>query len=142
VFITIYYGGENCVSHESFINLFLPPPCMLLSLDEYKKVRPCFFGDFYPLTDFTKSLNEWMVYQFHRIDLKEGMVLFFRRPFNDQIDQNVGLKGLDEKATFELLFEDIGVVVNKTGKELMVTGVSVRILERRESLLTTYKKSE
>ena len=83
-----------------------------------------------------------MVYQFHRTDSKEGMILFFRRPFNDQIDQNVRLKGLDEKATCELLYEDSGVVVNKTGKELMETGVSVRNLERRESLLITYKKSE
>jgi alpha-galactosidase len=111
-------------------------------MDEYRKVRPYFWGNYYPLTDFSKSLNKWMIYQFHRNDLKEGMVLFFRRPHSENMDQHVKLHGLDENAIYEILYEDFGTTVKKTGKELMQTGISVRLLEKRTSLLITYINME
>ena len=108
--------------------------------DEYKKVRPYYWGDFYPLTTYSSNINQWMSYQFHRSDKNEGMVLFFRRPKAHQMTLKVHPKGLEKKAVYELYYEDSDVSVCKTGQAVMEDGLVVRIVEKAQSLLITYKK--
>ena len=49
-------------------------------IEEYKRVRHLFHGDFYPLTSYSLTDDTWLAYQFHKEDLGQGMVLAFRRP--------------------------------------------------------------
>ena len=83
-----------------------------------------------------------MVYQFHRNDQNDGMILFFRRPNCEHMDQHVKLHGLDENAVYEIFYEDFGTTVKKTAEELMEEGITVRLLEKRTSLLITYKNMD
>ena len=80
-----------------------------------------------------------MAYQYHRLDLNSGMVLVFRRPFNEEISYHIKLKGLDEQAKYELIYENNNAVSVKSGKELK-KGLTVKIIERPGSLLITYRK--
>ena len=108
-------------------------------LSEYKKVRPYFFGDYYPLTDYSTSFKQWLGYQFYRQDLKEGMVLLFRRPQCKEFSKTIQLHGLDDKTRYELTFEDCGASMIKSGKELK-QGLNVNILDCPGSLLITFQE--
>ncbi|NOY61087.1 MAG: alpha-galactosidase [Calditrichaeota bacterium] len=107
--------------------------------DEYKKIRPYFQGDFYPLTEYTTSHKKWLAYQFHRRDLKSGIVLVFRRPQCDSFSKRIQFRGLSDNAMYRLVYEDSGAVSEKSGRELR-EGIEVTILQKPGSLLITYRQ--
>jgi hypothetical protein len=49
---------------------------------DYRRIRPCWYGDFYPLTTCSMTPDAWSAYQLHRTDLDEGAIVVFRRPEN------------------------------------------------------------
>ncbi|MGB9598099.1 MAG: alpha-galactosidase, partial [Candidatus Poribacteria bacterium] len=86
---------------------------------EFKKIRPLFYGDYYPLTAHSVEDDIWMAYQFHREDMKQGMILAFRR-HKCQVDSiNVKLKGLSPDSDYKVTFEDDGTTKTVKGIELM-----------------------
>ena len=48
-------------------------------IDEEKRISKFYYGDLYPLTPVTTDESDWMSYQCDRPDLREGMVMAFRR---------------------------------------------------------------
>jgi len=108
-------------------------------VDEFKRLRPFFYGDFYPLTSHSVRDDVWMSYQFHREDLGQGMILAFRRPESPYIKARLKLGGLKREARYELNFEDIGVKQTFTGEELS-SGLDVTIKDAPGSLLVTYRQ--
>ena len=48
-------------------------------VEEYRRAQPFFLGDFYPLSPFAFEDSTGVALQFHRPDLKAGVVLVFRR---------------------------------------------------------------
>ncbi len=104
---------------------------------EYKRIRPFFYGDYYPLTSYSTELDVWMAFQFHREDLKQGIVLAFRRPNSPYISARLNLQGLDPDARYEVKFEDSGDEKTVTGKALC-DGIEVSINEAPGSQLITY----
>ncbi|MDP4283652.1 MAG: hypothetical protein Q8891_04475 [Bacteroidota bacterium] len=69
---------------------------------------------------------------------KDGIILAFRRQDCVNSSIRVKLRGLDEKATYELFFEDYDLRIKNTGKELM-NGFDVGIPQKPASLLVSYK---
>lgn len=106
---------------------------------EYKKIRPFFQGDFYPLTEYTTRRDKWMAYQFLRRDMEAGLVLVFRRPDCSEISKHIQIQGLSNDAMYQLVYEDSGAVSVMSGQELR-DGIDVKILQRPGSLLITYRK--
>jgi len=106
-------------------------------IDEFKRLRPFFYGDFYPLTAYSISDDVWMAYQFHREDLKQGMFLAFRRPNSSDLTARLKLRGLLLSARYELNFEDAGKKQTFTG-EALAAGIDITIEQARGSLLVTY----
>jgi len=47
-------------------------------IEEFKRVRSFFYGDYYPLTAHNTRDDVWIGYQFHREDMKAGIFLMFR----------------------------------------------------------------
>jgi len=111
-------------------------------IEDFKRLRNFFVGDYYPLTPLRKHYMDsdfWMAYQFNRPEQKDGIVLAFRREKNLNEMISVKLKGLDADSIYELYYEDFEVKVNKSGKELMA-GFDIKITEKPASLLISYKK--
>jgi alpha-galactosidase len=46
---------------------------------EGKRLRPYWFGDFYPLSPVTLKTTDWSVMQYHRPAEGDGIILAFRR---------------------------------------------------------------
>ena len=104
---------------------------------EYKRIRPFFYGDYYPLTSYSTTYDVWMAFQFHREDLKQGIILAFRRPCCPYLSARLRLSSLDPKSRYKLKFEDSGNVETVSGKALG-DGIEVTIDDAPGSLLITY----
>ena len=110
-------------------------------IKEYKELRPYFYGDYYPLTESKNNTrdNVWLAYQLNRPDEKDGIVIAFRRKDCNNESIQVKLKGLEEKATYELYFEDYKLRIKNLGSELM-SGIDISIPQKPSSLLINYKQ--
>lgn len=106
--------------------------------DEFKRIRHFFFGDFYPLTPYSVADDTWIAYQFNRDDLRQGIVLAFRRHKCPEREARLRLRGLSQSARYEIRYEDNGVKRIMTGEEL-ADGVVVTIDKAPSSLLITYR---
>ena len=106
--------------------------------EEFKRVRHLFFGDFYPLTPHSVTDDTWIAYQFHREDLRQGMVLAFRRPKCPVPIVCLKLRGLSPNARYEVHFDNSDVRVF-TGRQL-AEGLEVKIDDAPGSALITYRQ--
>jgi alpha-galactosidase len=108
---------------------------------DFKRLRPFYYGDFYPLTPNENITSDkiWLAYQLNRPKEGDGIILAFRRPECPIEKISVKLRGLEDKATYELFFEDDDIRVKKTGKELN-ENLDLVLKEVTKSMLISYKK--
>ncbi len=95
-----------------------PDDPVVRSVALYKKTRPYFLGDFYPLFPHDAAETVWYGYQFHRADLDAGMALIFRREQCADANAIIPLKGLVPEWKYELRTEDSPDTRIMTGREL------------------------
>ena len=109
-------------------------------IQEYKSLRPFFYGDYYPLTEARNNTYDdvWLAYQLNRPQQRDGIVIAFRRSENGNQSIHTKLSGLDENSTYELLYEDYGLKIKSKGSELM-KGLDLTIPQKPGSLLIRYK---
>ncbi len=110
-------------------------------MKDFKRLRPYYYGDYYPLTPNTRITTDsiWLSYQQNRPDQGDGIILAFRRPACDVESITVKPKGLDPVADYDVLFEDTGKKVVMKGAGLM-QGILLETKEKPGSLLISYKK--
>jgi alpha-galactosidase len=108
-------------------------------LDEFKRLRPFFYGDFYPLTGYSDRASDWLAYQFDRPESGDGMALAFRRSQCETPTCAVRFHGLNPGLSYEIFFEDYGIRLVKTGDSLTKEGLELKIPEPAGSLLITYR---
>jgi alpha-galactosidase len=108
---------------------------------DYKRLRPYFYGDYYPLTGTNNLLkdNTWLAYQLDRPEKGDGIVMAFRREGNKEESIQIQLKGIDKSAQYEIFYEDYGLKIIKTGDEL-TRGIDIYVPMRPGSLLISYKR--
>ncbi len=110
-------------------------------IQDYKNIRPFFYGDYYPLTGSRNNDrdNVWLAYQLNRPEQSDGLVIAFRRSGSSEETIRTRLSGLEENADYDLFFEDYGLQIRKKGAELM-NGLDLTIPQKPSSLLVSYKK--
>ncbi|MFA6448883.1 MAG: alpha-galactosidase [bacterium] len=106
---------------------------------EFKRARMFYFGDYYPLTGYSIAEDVWMAYQFHRDDMRAGIVLAFRRKDNQDPQLSVKLRGLSPDAEYELDYSGTNIKLVATGKELM-NSLIITLDAPRDSALIFYKQ--
>jgi len=108
---------------------------------QWRQIAPCYYGDYYPLTPYSKTNDRWMAWQFDRPDLKEGMVQAFRRGGSPSEIERFKLHGLEAEARYAVINLDVASTTEMTGRQLMEEGLSVRIPEPLGAGIVTYKKA-
>ncbi|MHB9026419.1 MAG: alpha-galactosidase [Armatimonadota bacterium] len=88
-------------------------------LDLFKQIRHFTLGDYYPLTDYSLSLDTWAASQFYRPDLNEGIVAVFRRPESPYSTAEFHLRGLQPETTYQITELFTAGKLTLTGRELM-----------------------
>jgi alpha-galactosidase len=107
---------------------------------DWRAVAEEFYGDYYPLTKYSLSEEEWMAWQFNRPEHGTGMVQAFRRTACPGESILVKLHGLDADATYVVTNRDISGTTEISGRELGEKGLLIKLSEPRSAALITYKK--
>jgi alpha-galactosidase len=106
---------------------------------EFRALRDYLYGDYYPLTPYATGDEAWSAFQWDRPEQRDGIVLAFRRPLAAATAITARLQGLDPGADYEVSFEDYGVTVVRSGKEL-AEGLTLKIAEAPGSMLLRYRR--
>jgi alpha-galactosidase len=106
---------------------------------EFRETRDYFTGDYYPLTPYATGDEAWAAFQWDRPEEGDGIVAAFRRPLAPQSVIEVKLGGLDPAADYEVNYDDYGIMVVKSGREL-AAGLALKIPEAPASLLVKYRR--
>lgn len=108
---------------------------------EGKRLRPYWFGDYYPLTAVTADPADWLALQYHRPEQQDGIVLAFRRHRAPAQSITCRLNAVDSTARYQVTFAhsyEPERTVTMTGAELQ--GLTLDIPACPGSLLIEYRK--
>ena len=108
---------------------------------EWKEVSSCYFGDYWPLSDYSLANNIWMAWQFDLPEEGRGFIQAFRRADCPDESFTLYLRGLDPDATYQLTDADSGETITSTGAAL-ASGFEARAPEAPAALLWMYRKVE
>ena len=101
-------------------------------------IRPYLSEDFYPLTEFSDSIDTWCAYQYNRPEKHDGVIQVFRRSNSPYEKATFGVRGFDKNR--EYLFTDAdGGEFTIHGKELCENGFSLTVSEKRCAKIYFYK---
>ena len=109
-------------------------------LNEYRSIRECFYGDYYPLTPYSLAPDAWMAWQFDCPEKGNGMVQAFRRDKNGEPRGTFRMMGLDPNARYETTDLDGGTPRTTTGEELLKHGLPVEIGTQPGAVVIKYRK--
>jgi alpha-galactosidase len=99
-----------------------------------------YYGDYYPLTKYSRSEDDWMAWQFNRPENGSGVVQAFRHASSPYESIRVKLQGLDKDAIYTLTNLDIAGSTEIRGGELFEKGLLIKTENPREAVIITYKK--
>jgi alpha-galactosidase len=98
---------------------------------QWRRVSPNYYGDFYPLTPWSRDSTLWMAWQFDRPEAGEGLVQVFRREQSFYEGARFKLRGLEPGARYKAARLDEPKSEQEfSGGELMQSGLPVAIPER------------
>ena len=106
---------------------------------QLKQVGPNYLGDFYPLTPYSLANDVWLAWQYDRPESGEGVVQAFRRPGSAADQMSFKLGSLDANASYEVENLD-GGKEQRTGRELMEEGLTVKLGQKPSAAVITYKR--
>lgn len=96
-------------------------------VNEWEQVKEFYYSDYYLLTEWNVSDEEWNAWEFFAPDKGAGFFQAFRPKNSGDESLNVRLHGLRPTATYRLTDTDGRIDVTVTGAELMGKGFSVRL---------------
>jgi alpha-galactosidase len=151
------YHGSGFISPNQYLARSLMGPIFGIGVDprrqdvdfdlirniyrDVRQVQPCYLGDFYPLTPYSRDLNVWTAWQFDRPDRGEGVVQAFRRQLSDCAETTFKLMGLDAHATYEVTDLDAPDTSRAlTGNQLMHEGLVISINDQPGAALVHYRR--
>jgi alpha-galactosidase len=107
----------------------------------WQRVSANYYGDFYPLTTWTRDKALWMAWQFDRPEAGEGVVQVFRRENSYYESARLRLQGLEPNARYRVKhLGEIGSVQEFTGRALREQGISVTIASRPDAVILLYTR--
>ncbi|MGO8734056.1 MAG: alpha-galactosidase [Terriglobia bacterium] len=150
-----YFGtGINRVDPYSFRSDMCPAAVLQLDVrrkdldydglrrlcSQWRKIAEYYYGDYYPLVDYSTKTDTWVAWQFDRPEQSDGLVQVFRRPDSPFEVARFKLHGLDPSAQYEVANLDIPGTKQMTGQELMDKGLLVEIGDRPGSAVLRYER--
>ncbi|MFO0928623.1 MAG: alpha-galactosidase [Gemmataceae bacterium] len=108
--------------------------------DEWRRIVPCYEGDYYPLTAYNRDTAAWLAWQFHRPEQGDGVVEAFRRPGCAAAACTFRLHGLDPAARYDVTASDSEKAQRIIGKTLLEEGLRVEVRSRPGAAVVRYQK--
>jgi hypothetical protein len=98
------------------------------------------FGDYYPLTPYSRHPDKWIGWQFNRPGNGDGVLQVFRRESCEDNFLTIYLRGLKPKKHYELINFDLKGSTKMCGRELMEKGLVLDIREKPGAAVITYRE--
>jgi alpha-galactosidase len=115
-------------------------PALRRLVGQWRQIAPNYYGDFYPLTPWTRDDTVWMAWQFDRPEAGEGMVQVFRRHNSFYESAGFPLRGLEREASYVVTNLDTGRAETRRGHELLERGLTVSLTAKPDAALLVYRK--
>ena len=110
---------------------------------QWRAVVANYYGDFYPLTPWTRDNALWLAWQFDRPEAGEGLVQVFRRENSPYESARFRLQGLDPAARYRVTrVESPDQPSEFTGRELLEEGIPVKTQTGPEAVVLRYVRSK
>jgi alpha-galactosidase len=109
--------------------------------EEFREVRPYFYGDYYSLTPYTDDPAAWSFLQLDRPGQKDGLVICLRRPGSPAASMKPGLHAIDPTAQYDVEMRtglDQSPPQTMSGQDL--ANLEVAIPDKPGSVLIFYKQ--
>jgi alpha-galactosidase len=110
------------------------------ALEQYRSIQKYFYGDYYPLTQYSQADDAWMAYQLDLADAGEGVVVVLKRPLSSYTHAVFALHALQKDASYELTNLDTHQKKTFSGSELMDKGLEVQLLNKPDSGVFCYRR--
>lgn len=107
-------------------------------LKQWRELSGFYYGDYYPLTEYSLDHSAWMGWQFNRPGRGDGMVQAFRREKSPFVAAKFKLRGLKPQARYTVKDLDSRRAVELTGRDLMDDGLPVAIPETPGARILVY----
>ena len=109
---------------------------------EWRQIGSTYYGDYYPLTAFSRKTDVWMAWQFNNHEKGDGVIEAFRRPGSEQEVMNLKLRGLNPEGKYRFSVIDGPTLDTSelTGRQLMSIGLPVRLRVRPEVAVIKYER--
>jgi alpha-galactosidase len=104
------------------------------------QVAPYYYGDYYPLTPYSRDEDHWLAWQFDRPEQGDGIVEAFRREKNGDASRLLRLSALDPSSRYLMTELDSGKSKIQSGSELMEHGLPVEIKEMPGAMVIRYAR--
>jgi alpha-galactosidase len=117
-------------------------PAYRKQVSDYRKIWAYFYGDFWPLTEYTLATDAWIAWEFVRPEHGDGMIQAFRRELCPTTTMQLWLRAIEMDTNYEFTDMDTGRVSNVSGKELKEHGLFVQALSPRTAIILTFKKTK
>jgi alpha-galactosidase len=104
----------------------------------WREVSPNYYGDFYPLTPWTRDNAVWVAWQFDRPEAGAGMVQVFRRQNSPYETARLPLRGLDANRRYRLKTLEADTTWELPGRELLEKGLAVTLPAKASATTITY----
>lgn len=111
-------------------------------LHQYLDLRRYYYGDYYPLTEYSLAEDAWLAYQLDLPESGEGLVVVLKRPLSPYTQAAFSLRGLAPEARYEIEDLDRGARQTLTGATLAAGGLAVELRGKPASALVRYRLVE
>ncbi|MBP7052130.1 MAG: alpha-galactosidase [Phycisphaerae bacterium] len=115
-------------------------PALRRLIRQWRQVAPNYYGDFYPLTPWTRDNGAWMAWQFDRPEAGEGLVQAFRRHESIYEAARLRLWALDTAATYLVTNLATGEQQSHSGRNLLDQGLRITMSDRPDAATLTYRR--
>ena len=106
--------------------------------EEYLKVRPYFYEDFYPLTEISDRTDIWSAAQYDRPEKGDGIVQVFRRENAPYTHASLPIAAICPDKTYVLRDADDDSEQEISGQTLLEQGFLVHLPEKRTAKIYFY----
>jgi alpha-galactosidase len=107
--------------------------------NQWRQISACYYGDFYPLTGWSRENTLWIGWQFDRPEQGDGFVQAFRRQDSFYLGAQLKLRGLDPEKRYAVTDLNTDKTSVVPGQDLIENGLQIEIGARPGAAIFTYK---
>jgi alpha-galactosidase len=109
-------------------------------LEQQRAIERYFYGNYYPLSQYSQAEDAWMAYQLVLPEENQGLVVVLKRPASPYTNALLPLQALRQDASYEITNLDTEERTTFLGGQLMRQGLKLSLPHKPDSALLHYRQ--